>query len=404
VLCQDDEIQLPEEGGLYQIPKWCLGIVRGCMVDVHHPYQSRDHDEPHCLAPSRPKCSKQTCERTWGIPGRDAVSEHPRYRSNVSDLVIREMREDEQQGVLDLLEHAFGVREVFVRYMSCDPLLCSADTLLAVVDDTPVSCLQIFSKEIRLRGNTVKIGGIGSVATAASYRRQGLAGRLLARAITEMQRRGMVLSLLFTGLQGFYERQGYVPVTRRYLVLHPPSQRLDLPEAAGSRDFAPGDLATVQRLYDSYCDAFECSTVRDSSYWEGQLVYAGNPDEIFQVTEREGRITAYARMIEMNGAQIVTEFARRPDAPGELAVLLANLAPTGRPMICPRAPDPQLQQRLQGLGLWLDDWRTSDSLWRVIDRDAAVRLAGLQDTSEAPALIRALVGSGQSVYWPSDRF
>jgi predicted acetyltransferase len=314
------------------------------------------------------------------------------------------MREDEQPAVLDLLEHAFGVREVFVRYMRCDPLLRPTDTLLAVMDGKPVSCLQIFSKEIRLRGDTVKIGGIGSVATAASHRRRGLAGRLVARAIPEMERRGMILSLLFTGLQGFYERHGFVPVTRHYLVLHPPSHRLDLPEAAGSRDFVPDDLDSVQRLYDSYCDAFECSTVRDRSYWEGQLVYAGNPDEIFQVAEREGRVTAYARMIEMGGAQIVTEFARAPDAAGELAVLLADLAPTRRPVICPRAPDAQLRQRLQGLGVRLDDWRTSDSLWRIVDHRAALGLAGLKDASEDGALIRALVGSGRAVYWPSDRF
>jgi predicted N-acetyltransferase YhbS len=319
-------------------------------------------------------------------------------------VVIRVMQEGEREAVLDLLEGAFGVRGIFVRYMDCDPLLHCHDTLLAIQKDTPVSCVQIFTKRIRLRGSTVEVGGIGSVATATSQRGRGLSSLLLRRAILEMQRRGMALSLLFTGLRGFYERLGFVPVARRRWLLHRAGDDTGPPAGTRFRDFTPDDLPAVRRIYEEYSGTFECSTVRDASYWRGQLGYAGNPSEIFRLAECDRRIVAYARVIEMNGAQAATEFARSPDAPGQLAALLAGLIPADAALICSSAPDAELEHGLESLGVRLQDCCDSESLWRVLDRGVVTRLAGLPKGSGDPELLEALVGSPRALYWPSDRF
>jgi predicted N-acetyltransferase YhbS len=322
----------------------------------------------------------------------------------MSQVSIRTMRQGEREPVLDLLEGAFGFREIFARYMQRDPLLQPEDTLLALVDDTPISCVQIFSKRIRLRGETLPLGGVGSVATATSHRRQGLGSELLRRALEEMERRGMALALLFADLVGFYERLGFVSVPQRRWLLHRPPRLPDPPVAVRFRAFVPEDLPAVRDLYDEYGGAFEASTVRDPSYWEGQLGYAGNPDEDFRVAVRGGRVVAYARVIEIRGATAATEFGRAASAAADLAALLLALAPASHPLICPRPPDPELDEALERAGALLQPMRDPETLWRVLDRPALLRLSALPGTRGDEELLVALVGGPRALYWPSDRF
>ena len=322
----------------------------------------------------------------------------------MSQVSIRTMRQGERERVLDLLEGAFGFREIFARYMKRDPLLQPEDTLLALVDDIPISCVQIFSKRIRLRGETVPLGGIGSVATATSHRRQGLGSELLRRALAEMERRGMALALLFADLVGFYERLEFVSVPQRRRLLHRPPRLPDSPVDVRFRAFVPEDLTAVRDLYDEYGGSCEASTVRDPSYWEGQLAYAGNPDEDFRVAVRGGRVVAYARVIEIRGATAATEFGHAANAAADLAALLLALTPVSHPLICPRPPDPELDEALERAGALLRPMRDPETLWRVLDRPTLVRLSALPSTRGDEELLVSLVGGPRALYWPSDRF
>ena len=90
------------------------------------------------------------------------------------------MRAEDRGPVLDLLEQAFGERELFARYLDSDPNLDLADTFLALEEGRPISCVQLFSRSIRLRRNAVELAGIGSVATDPNYRGHGLASRLVS--------------------------------------------------------------------------------------------------------------------------------------------------------------------------------------------------------------------------------
>jgi len=317
---------------------------------------------------------------------------------------MRTMRKQERGPVLDLLEEAFGFRGIFLRYMDHDPLLRNEDTLLALDGEAPVSCVQIFSKRIRLRGETLELGGIGSVATALAYRKLGLASDLLSRALEEMERRGMALALLFTGLFRFYEQLGFVPVPQRRCKLHRPENSSKSTGQAGTRAFAAHDLPAVRALYDTYAAPFDASTVRDEPYWTGQLAYAGNPDENFRVVERAGEIVAYARAIQMSGTTAIIEFARAPDAAAELAALLQAQAPTTRPLVYPHAPDPELEAALVAGGARVEAIADPTLMWRVLDRARLVQLSGLSGTPSERELLEMLVGSPSSLYWPSDRF
>jgi predicted N-acetyltransferase YhbS len=148
---------------------------------------------------------------------------------------VREMTRSDRGAVLDLLEHAFGTRELFERYMDFDPEFAYGDFLLAVEGESPVACVQVFAKTIRLRGRAVRLGGIGSVATHASQRGGGLARDLLERALERMRARDMALSLLFAApVAPLYERLGWRRVRRRSCGSSGPAQSSRPPPRAGS--------------------------------------------------------------------------------------------------------------------------------------------------------------------------
>jgi predicted N-acetyltransferase YhbS len=315
------------------------------------------------------------------------------------------MQSGEEGAVLDLLETAFGLREVFETYLRCDRTLRPEDTLLALHDGRPVSCVQIFTKQVRLRGESVPLGGIGSVGTDPAHRGQGVASQLLRRAEDEMRTRGMALALLFSDRLSFYGRLGWVSVAQTKLALHALPVFSDPPSGgARIRPFQNDDRLRVEELYERRAEALETSTIRDRTYWDDQLRYAGNPDEEFRVVERDGQGVAYARKIVLYGIHTAMEYACEPEATDDLAALLVTLAPSEGPLIVPWAGDAQLEEALRARARRVDRYSDPGSLWRVLDGPRLARLAGVPTTTGDRAVLEALVGGPRAVYWPSDRF
>jgi predicted N-acetyltransferase YhbS len=317
---------------------------------------------------------------------------------------VREMTREDRGPVLDLLEHAFGVRELFERYMDFDSAFAYGDYLLALDGDTPVACVQIFDKTIRLRGASVRLGGIGSVATRASHRGRGLSSDLLQRALERMRGRSMQLSLLFAApVAPLYERLGWHRIPAPLLRLSP-SAKTGASEPRPGRVFQPTDLWQVNGLYESYCEALSGPTLRDARYWRGQLRTAGTPEEDFRVAERDGAIVAYVRVASFNGRPRVLEYARGARGADALAELL--LAHTHGPhaLHAPFVRDPELGGALERRGVALSFASDPSPMWRVLERAPLARLAQLPESTSDTALLAALVGEGAATYWTSDRF
>jgi predicted N-acetyltransferase YhbS len=319
-------------------------------------------------------------------------------------MLVREMKREDRPAVLDLLEHAFGVRELFERYMDFDPAFTYGDYLLALDGGAPVACVQIFDKTIRVRGKPVRLGGIGSVATHSHYRGRGLSSDLLERAIGRMHARGMWLSLLFAAPTApLYERLGWHRLPAPLLRLTP-APGASAPRISPGRAFRPEDLWQVSALYESYCEPLSGPTLRDARYWRGQLRTAGTPSEDFRVAERDGAIVAYARAASFNGRSRVLEYARGPSAPDELAELLAANAYGPSALVAPRVADRELEAALERRGLALSAARDPSPMWRVLERAALADLVALPDASPDAELLDALVGGPSVTYWTSDRF
>ena len=315
------------------------------------------------------------------------------------------MRHDDREAVLDLLEHAFGVRELFARYMDHDPDFSPGNFLLAADADTGlVACVQVFHKTIRLRGEAVELGGIGSVATRAAQRGQGVSSTLLERAVERMRERSWPLSLLFAApIAPLYVRLGWVRFPLPLLRLSPREPARESPAAPG-RPFAEGDLGQVSALYERYTEKLSGPTLRDERYWRGQLRTAGTPEEDFRVAERSGKISAYARIASFNGRLRGLEYARDSRGAVALAELLAAHAYGPGTLHVPYVHDPALASALDERGIETKLSRDPGPMWRVLDRSAVARLAELPESKTDEELLTPLVGAPSLTYWPSDRF
>jgi predicted N-acetyltransferase YhbS len=319
-------------------------------------------------------------------------------------MEIREMRPEDREPVLDLLEHAFSVRELFARNMDFDSAFSFADVLLACDAGRPVSCVQIFEKPIRLRHERVTLGGIGSVATHASARGKGLASELLRQAIVRMRARGMALSLLFTGRFTFYEPLGWQQISTRLFKVAPAARLGAADDGTVLRAFRSGDLARVAALYDSYTEPLSGPTVRDARYWAGQLRTAGTPEEDFRVAERAGEIVAYARAAAFGARVRVLEYARGADGASALARLLAAVAPAEHNLSVPLVRDAELGDALRALGLSISPGEDPSPMWLALDRPTLARIAGASEHTTERALLETLLAGPLVTYWPSDRF
>jgi len=319
-------------------------------------------------------------------------------------MQIRPMRPGEREIVLELLEAAFERREPFVSYLDHDPLFRPGNFLLALDGDRPVSAVQVFEKRIRLRGQVVTLGGIGSVATHPEYRRRGLAARLMTLQAEAMRARGMSIGLLFTGLRSFYEALGWVQMPMPVLAIQTTPAPLAAPTDLGMRSFEARDLPEIRRIYAEYCEAISGSTVRDAAYWEGQLRYAGSPEECFRLAERDGRIVAYARSMVLAGIRHAMEYACRRGESDALAALLLQLCPPDAALFCRLAPDPALRESLERAQVPLARFEDPSPMWRVLDASTLSRIAGLSEVPGDGELLATLLGEPAGIYWLSDRF
>jgi len=77
------------------------------------------------------------------------------------------------------------------------------------VNGKVISHVGIFPAQVAIGDVTIKVGGIGGVATHPDYRQRGYAGLLLKDCIRRMEEKGFDLSILWTGINDYYRRFGW---------------------------------------------------------------------------------------------------------------------------------------------------------------------------------------------------
>jgi GNAT superfamily N-acetyltransferase len=330
--------------------------------------------------------------------------------ANDTALTVRAIEPHERGAVLDLLDEWIS-RDFFARYFEHDPAFRDELCFVAVDGDRIVSTLQVFGKDVRTNGSTLRVGGIGNVFTTASHREHGIASRLLSRAIAAMEEHGFDLSLLFAVRLAFYGRHGWGAHPRLFVFLEPArpkiSDRYVIERFAVARD-----LDAVMNIYDTHSGSLAGTTVRDRRYWGGQLGYAGNPGEDFLVARaggKTGAVVAYARGTTLYGYYLIMEHGYLPGHEEALTDLVCRLHAVEGAALPGTLSQLTTEQRvLEALGgRGIEHRRVEDVfwMWRVISPARLADKLGLTpDEVGREDFLHRLFPPEQSVFWLSDRF
>lgn len=345
-------------------------------------------------------------------------------------MEIRTLHPGEREALLTLLDgwelaDGWCGRDFFRRYVEADPTFADENVFVAAEAGELLCCVQIFPRAIRIAGASVPVGGIGSVFTAASARRRGLAEAVFAEAVRAMGERGMPVGLLF-GDEPIYARQGWrtwgvrVGLLQRDANAAAPTQ----PPGLAIAPFDAGrDLAAVRLLHARYSDLLSGCVVRDDRTWEAALRLGGNPDEEFLVARAGGELVAYLRATLLYGFVTLMEFACDPGFEPALAGLALRV-------MTPRAGDPwersgRASAELRKLAVSVPLGFAPDLAAELARAGVAARAVGDNKTMlrclDAPALaarvgerarpgedpndfLARLLPADQLTFWPADRF
>jgi predicted N-acetyltransferase YhbS len=256
---------------------------------------------------------------------------------------IRAARRADLPAIYDLLESAFpeAARSLFVSHTEDDSTFRLRHGRVAVVDGEIAAYVRVFARRMLVRGVPVAVGGIGSVATAASARSGGLATALLRDAINQMRREGMALSFLFTGIPEFYERVGFRIVrepqfsaSRAEILAGATTPQFDV------RPLVEADAAQAMRIYTRAIAGSTGAIARTRRTNADALSWLDETANFAACEPATGRIVGYVRSrcrafghqvlevetlpgYETAVAELLVAVARRPCACGDTIVAQA---------------------------------------------------------------------------------
>src|SRR5271167_3248640 len=177
-------------------------------------------------------------------------------------MEVRAAHRSERDEVIELLGRWYNDRgEFFARYNQNDPSFRDALCLVARDGGRLVSTVQIFDRAINLDGQSVPMGGIGSVFALEEYRHKGVASALMRLSVDTMVREGFEVSLLFAERLTFYNQFGWKELTRNFSILaNAPALRT--PNFEIDAFDVESDLRDAMRLHREYSGRFDVTALR----------------------------------------------------------------------------------------------------------------------------------------------
>jgi GNAT superfamily N-acetyltransferase len=335
-------------------------------------------------------------------------------------------RFSERSEVLDLLALWYDDRSFFARYNENDRAFRDELCLVARDNGRIVTTVQIFDRRIRLMGQEMAMGGIGSVYTLKEFRKRGIASELMRLSLRTMEREAFELSLLFAERLKFYSGFGWESVQRQFTAISS-ADSIRTESTVELDDFQPQrDLKEVSRIHESYSGRFDGTVVRDRDYWVGNLAFAGNPSEIFVIARVHGRIEGYGRAVTFHQIPMLMEYGYLPGCENSALAIFRHFGAMVRDQPSLFAFDPEhrhdaqkpsnaaillshtvhdsaLEAQLKGAGAHLYHHPDNYYMWRVINgRKMAERLGCTE--AEAGKRMMDAVKATDSLYWTADRF
>ena len=355
-------------------------------------------------------------------------------------MEVRSAHHNERDEVLELLGHWYNDRgEFFARYNQNDPGFRDALCIVARDGGRLVSTVQIFDRAINLEGQSVPMGGIGSVFTLEEYRHKGVASALMRLAVDTMMREGFEVSLLFAERLTFYNQFGWREIDRKFSILAA-AAGLNVPDRFVIDSFeTERDLGEIAAIHGGYSGRFNVTAVRDESAWRANLKFAGNQplhpgegsEEYFVVCRDGARIAAYARVTRFHGVSMVMEYGY---GDGGVDAMLATFKYLGQSaagvpvtvrrigdhrrdallhsaskpaepsvLVTHTAHDPALEKALGDAGCPVAHHVDNNYMWRVLAPDKLARRFSMTPEA-ASARAFEIFADSRSVFWTADRF
>ncbi|KRE57618.1 GNAT family N-acetyltransferase [Paenibacillus sp. Soil750] len=185
---------------------------------------------------------------------------------------IRLLKKDDFQDSLALSEFAFQYTVLPEERDEKLAVMASQQTLGYFVEDRLAAKLTILELETWVNGKAFDMGGIAGVATWPEYRRQGMVGQLLSRALQTMKESGQILSFLAPFAFAFYRKYGweaYIEYMRYEIATH----QLPKPEVAEGSTLQriEAEPAVLNPIYEAYAKRFNGMLVRTGDWWRNSV-------------------------------------------------------------------------------------------------------------------------------------
>jgi len=188
-------------------------------------------------------------------------------------IEVRQVKESELDAMLECMTAAFGVaKEEWADGFYNGPYNDLQYKRVVVADGQVVSCLVIIPATIYLGGTTVRMGGIGGVATLPDERRHGYAGMLMANSVHALRDLGFATSALYPFSFRYYRKFGWEFASHCLLYFAKPGLLPACNDSASVRPFTDDDLPAVMRLYDEHYRGECAAFVRDEYHWRKHVL------------------------------------------------------------------------------------------------------------------------------------
>lgn len=209
--------------------------------------------------------------------------------------IYRSIRMNELDECLDLWDKAFAhtPRDYFTAYYEVDPCFKPEYTRVCEVDGRLVSAVQICERKIRAGKSVLTLGGIANVGTDPEYRGRGYSSNLLKDSLKVMKDNYIDLSLLYTGINPFYERLGWKTISKRSIrgTISPSISTMSSPTLEPFN--WDQDLERLAYIYDAFNYNRSLTIVRDMDYWTSWIDRKSAHGKSFKILKKNGDIAGY---------------------------------------------------------------------------------------------------------------
>jgi len=216
------------------------------------------------------------------------------------DATIRSLREEERDACLDLWCSVWPGENspaYFRRYFYGDIDWLPYYTQIAEIDGQIVSAVHICRRVVACGDLKLTMGGIANVATAPAFRGRGYSTACLRRAIAVMEADALDFSLLFTGINAFYAREGFVDWSRERRRGAIRTDFTPRPTPLRVRPATDADIEAIQQIYTAYNRTRPIAVQRSAAYWRDWIGFA--PDQMAEppllALDQAGRPVGYVR-------------------------------------------------------------------------------------------------------------